>query len=91
MTGYRRYRMIRMRSNDDAVEMLGKAKDLMESATEMMEAACDMLKQGMNERTTSGRMIGRDRMMSRDWREEERMRDRDHYDGMYERGGRFDY
>lgn len=44
--------MIRMRngSQEDAVEMLGKAKDLMESATEMMETACEMLKQGMSER-----------------------------------------
>ena len=71
--------MIRMRSNEDAVEMLGKAKDLMESATEMLETACDMLKQGMSERNgmdyrnqsrdSRGRYSGRDwdeRMMRRD-------------------------
>ncbi len=46
------YRMIKMRngSHAEAVEMLGKAKDLMESAAEMMETACDMLRQGMSER-----------------------------------------
>jgi len=37
------YRMIRMRSNEDAVEMIEKAKDLLESA-------CEMLRNGMNER-----------------------------------------
>lgn len=85
--------MIRMRdggSHEDAVDMLGKAKDLMESATEMMETACDMLKQGMSERggmyyrnqprDSRGRYSGRDwdeRMMRReDWREDDMPRGR---------------
>ena len=40
--------MIRMRSNEDAMEMIEKAKDLLESA-------CEMLKQnGMDERNGMG-------------------------------------
>jgi hypothetical protein len=64
-----------MRSNEDAVEMIEKAKDLLESA-------CEMLKNAMNERNgmdyrnqmrdSRGRYSGRDwdsrdeRMMRRD-------------------------
>lgn len=39
--------MIRMRSNEDAVEMIEKAKDLLESA-------CEMLKNAMDERNGMG-------------------------------------
>lgn len=89
--------MIRMRANEDAMEMLGKAKDLMESATEMLETACDMLKQGMSERN------GMDyRNQSRDSRgrymssrmhnpEDERMMRREEWPDEDARRGRFGY
>lgn len=67
--------MISMRSNEDAMEMLDKAKSLIESA-------CEMLKQnGMDER---GGMAYRNQMRDsrgrysgRDWDREERMMRRD--------------
>lgn len=66
--------MIRMRSNEDAVEMIKKAKELLDSA-------CDMLHEGMNERRMRD---SRGRFMGRDW--ERDMRDREDYDGMFDRG-----
>ena len=65
--------MIRMRSNEDAVEMIEKAKDLLESA-------CEMLKQnGMDERNGMGyrnqMRDSRGRYSGRDW--DERMMRRD--------------
>ena len=73
--------MIRMRSNEDAMETLKKAKDLMESATEMLETACDMLKNGMNERGgmdyRSQMRDSRGRYSGRDWNRDERMMRRD--------------
>ena len=67
--------MIRMRSNEDAMEMIEKAKDLLESA-------CEMLKQnGMDERNGMGyrnqMRDSRGRYSSRDWDREERMMRRD--------------
>ena len=66
--------MIRMRSNEDAVEMIDKAKDLLESA-------CEMLKNAMDERNGMGyRNQMRDRRgrySGRDWDRDERMMRRD--------------
>lgn len=74
--------MIRMRSNEDAMETLNKAKDLLESATEMLETACDMLKNGMSER--GGMDYRRDSrgryMSSRSHFGDERMMRRDDWD-----------
>lgn len=94
--------MVRMRndSQEDAVQMLGKAKELMESATEMMETACDMLKQSMSKRSGMGyrnnideRNMSRDsrgRFSGRNWDEDERMMRRDDgWDDMPR--GRFGY
>lgn len=68
------YRMIRMRSNEDAVEMIEKAKDLLESA-------CEMLKNAMDERNGMGyrnqMRDSRGRFMGRDWDRDERMMRRD--------------
>ena len=60
------YRMIRMRSNEDAMEMLDKAKSLIESA-------CEMLKNGMDYRSRDSR----GRYSGRDWDRDERMMRRD--------------
>lgn len=97
------YRVVRFRSNEEAVGHLQKAKALMESATEMMETACEMLKNGMDERMgerrmrdSEGRFMGRDHMMDeRDWsrmdeRDWDRMRSRESFNGMPPRS-RFDY
>lgn len=66
--------MIRMRSNEDAVEMIDKAKDLLESA-------CEMLKNAMDERNGMGyrnqMRDSRGRYSGRDWDREERMMRRD--------------
>lgn len=66
--------MIRMRSNEDAVEMIEKAKDLLESA-------CEMLKNAMDERNGMGyrnqMRDSRGRFMGRDWDRDERMMRRD--------------
>jgi hypothetical protein len=63
-----------MRSNEDAVEMIEKAKDLLESA-------CEMLKNAMDERNGMGyrnqMRDSRGRFMGRDWDREERMMRRD--------------
>jgi len=53
--------MIRMRSNEDAVEMIKKAKELLDSA-------CDMLHEGMSERRMRD---SRGRFMGRDWERDE--------------------
>lgn len=62
--------MIRMRSNEDAVEMIEKAKDLLESA-------CEMLKNAMDERNGMGysnqMRDSRGRYSGRDWDRDERM------------------
>jgi hypothetical protein len=90
--------MIRKRngSNDEAVEMLNKAKDLMESATEMMETACDMLKHGISERGgmdyRNQMRDSRGRYSGREWDgSDERMMRREgwHEDDMPR--GRYDY
>ena len=73
-----------MRSNEDAVEMLGKAKDLLESVHDMLETTCDMLKQSMSER---GGMDYRNQprdsrgryMSSRRYPEDERMMRREEW------------
>lgn len=66
--------MIRMRSNEDAVEMIDKAKDLLESA-------CEMLKNAMDERNGMGyrnqMRDSRGRYANRDWDRDERMMRRD--------------
>ena len=63
--------MIRMRSNGDAVEMIEKAKDLLESA-------CETLKNAMDERNGMGyRRDSRGRYSGRDWDRDERMMRRD--------------
>lgn len=66
--------MIRMRSNEDAVEMIEKAKDLLESA-------CEMLKNAMDERNGMGyrnqMRDSRGRYSGRDWDRDERMMRRD--------------
>jgi len=68
------YRMIRMRSNEDAMEMLDKAKSLIESA-------CEMLKNGMDERNgmdyRNQMRDSRGRYSGRDWDRDERMMRRD--------------
>lgn len=68
--------MIRMRSNEDAVDMIEKAKDLLESA-------CEMLKNSMDERNGMGyrnqMRDSRGRYAGRDW-ESERMMRRDDWD-----------
>lgn len=62
--------MIRMRSNEDAVEMIEKAKDLLESA-------CETLKNAMDERNGMGyrnqMRDSRGRYPGRDWDRDERM------------------
>ena len=75
--------MISMRSNEDAMEMLDKAKSLIESA-------CEMLKNGMDEH---GGMAYRNQMRdsrgryaSRDWDREERMMRRDDWNEDMPRG-----
>ena len=89
--------MIRTRSNEDAVEMLGKAKDLMESATEMLETACDMLKQGMSERNgmdyRNQSRDSRGRYMSNrnNYPEDERMMRREEWPDDEPRRGRYGY
>ena len=66
--------MISMRSNEDAMEMLDKAKSLIESACEMLNNGMDE-RNGMNYRN---QMRGsRGRYSSRDWDREERMMRRD--------------
>ena len=60
--------MIRMRSNEDAMEMLDKAKSLIESA-------CEMFKNGMDYRNQM--RDSRGRYANRDWDREERMMRRD--------------
>jgi len=94
--------MIRMRndSQEDAVQMLDKAKELMESATEMMETACDMLKQSMSKRDGMGyrndmgyrnqMRDSRGRYSSRDWDMDERMMRREDWNDDMPRG-RFGY
>ena len=75
--------MISMRSSEDAMEMLDKAKSLIESA-------CEMLKNGMDER---GGMAYRNQMRdsrgryaSRDWDREDRMMRRDDWNEDMPRG-----
>lgn len=80
--------MIRMRSNEDAVEMIEKAKDLLESA-------CEMLKNGMNERSGMGyrnqMRDSRGRYSGRDWDSDERMMRRDDWHEEDMPRGRYGY
>ena len=66
--------MIRMRSNEDAMEMLDKAKSLIESACEMLKNAMHE-RGGMNYRNQM--RDSRGRYSGRDWDREERMMRRD--------------
>lgn len=80
--------MIRMRSNEDAVEMIEKAKDLLESA-------CEMLKNAMDERNGMGyrnqMRDSRGRYANRDWDSNERMMRREEWPDDEPRRGRYGY
>ena len=75
--------MIRMRSNEDAMELIEKAKDLLDSA-------CEMLKNGMDERGgmnyRNQMRDSRGRYANRDWDSDERMMRRDEWEGDAPRG-----
>jgi hypothetical protein len=75
-----------MRSNEDAVEMIEKAKDLLESACEMLKNAMDE-RNGMNYRNQM--RDSRGRYSGRDWDRDERMMRRDDMDDMPR--GRYGY
>lgn len=70
--------MIRMRSNEDAMEMLDKAKSLIESACEMLKQNGMDERGGMNYRNTM--RDSRGRYSGRDWDRDERMMRRDDWD-----------
>ena len=70
--------MIRMRSNEDAMEMLDKAKSLIESACEMLKQNGMDERGGMNYRNTM--RDSRGRYSGRDWDIDERMMRRDDWD-----------
>lgn len=76
--------MIRMRSNEDAMELIEKAKDLLDSACEMLKQNGMDERGGMNYRNQM--RDSRGRYSGRDWDSDERMMRRDDWEGDAPRG-----